>query len=524
MTKQLLLLVTAAAVMQLPAASGIASDANAPDAIQTVSSRQREKVLALFMSALLEKSPDKRCIKLLEVIEKDLPNAEAPLQAFRSSFKKLQKRKEPLEKFNALWEKHPSDPLLTLHGVAVNSACGVSPRVLLPRMAVVMTPQKLVDSGVWDTSATFMLLRHAAAAMLDSKQYDKLIQLSKVWQQTPLPHRTAANIVLAEACCTGSVRTLAAGKDEIGTALEKCFKEALSSLKKAEPDISDRRVAESLLYLYLKFRPVMPGEAIRFIRNYDGRTRNLESNLWRLTAAVECGSIEDFNKASALVTEMNPRFDASELRFKLLLNANKFAEAEKALKKLPQKHHFDLMIQLYLKKKAWQKLYDLISQALQAGTPPDYKIGHILVSIAEKTGNTAVFRMGEKFLTPYIKSPSVANSIGYVSAVLNIDLPRARKLLNHALSKSPREMAFLDSMAWVAFKQKNYAEAEKFIKAALEEITPFSGISVALEHAGDIAAACGKSPLRYYQLSLKYAPLDPEFEKEAVIKKMKAFK
>lgn len=135
-----------------------------------------------------------------------------------------------------------------------------------------------------------------------------------------------------------------------------------------------------------------------------------------------------------------------------------------------------------------------------------------------------MFRMGEKMLMPYIKSPSVANSIGYVSAVLNLDLPRARKLLTGALSQSPREMAFLDSMAWIAFKEKNYAEAEKFINAALEEITPSDGIAVAMEHAGDIAAARGKSPLRFYRLSLKYAPFDTELDKESVIKKMKAFK
>ena len=524
MIKQLLLLLTAVAAIQLSAGAGIASDAAAPHGIRTAPLRERENHLSLFIDALLEKSPEKCCMKLLEVIEKDLSNAETPLQAFRTSFKKLKTRKAVLEKFNTLWKKYPADPQLTLHGVAINSACGVSPQELLPKMSVVMTPQKLVNTISWDSSATFMLLRHAADAMLKNREYEKLADLFKVWQKTPQPHKTAAAIILGEACYTGAARAWAAGKDKIATTLDKSFTEALSSVRKSERTISDRRVAENILYLYLKFRPVMPREALRFIRDYDGRTKSLESNLWKLTAAVECGSIEDFNKALTLVSEMNPRFDAAELRFKLLVNAGKFSEAKKALKRLPQKNHFDLLILLYAKQKAWKELHSLITKALQAGTPPDYKIGHLLVSMAEKSGDTAMFRMGEKMLMPYIKSPSVANSIGYVSAVLNLDLPRARKLLTSALSQSPREMAFLDSMAWIAFKEKNYAEAEKFINAALEEITPSDGIAVAMEHAGDIAAARGKSPLRFYRLSLKYAPFDTELDKESVIKKMKAFK
>ena len=524
MTKQLLLLITAAAAMQLSAGAGIASDAAKPDAIPSVSSIDRESVLALFISALLEKSPETRCAKLLEVIEKDLPNAEAPLHAFRTSFKKLQKPSTLLKKFNALWEKHPSDPLLTLHGIALNSACGVPLRELLPRMRVVMTPQKFTNLSFWNSAATFSLLRHAAGALLDSSQYEKLPELFKEWQKMPLPHSTAAAIVLAEACYTGAARAWAAGKDKIGTSLDECFTEILSSVKKTEQAISDRRVAENILYLYLKFRPVMPGEALRFIREYDGRTKSLESNLWKLTAAVECGSIEDFNKALALVSELNPHFDAAELRFKLLVNAGKFSEAKKALKRLPQKKHFDLLILLYVKQKAWKELHSLITQALQAGTPPDYKIGHLLVSMAEKNGDTAMFRMGEKMLMPYIKNPAIANAVGYVSAVLDLDLPRARKLLTYALKKEPGNMAYLDSMAWIAFKQKRYDEAEKFINAALEEITPSDGIAVAMEHAGDIAAARGKSPLRFYRLSLKYAPFDTELDRESVIKKMKAFK
>ena len=59
---------------------------------------------------------------------------------------------------------------------------------------------------------------------------------------------------------------------------------------------------------------------------------------------------------------------------------------------------------------------------------------------------------------------------------------------------------------------------------ALKHCNPKEGISVILEHAGDIAAALKKDPRRYYDLALKYAPFDEEFEPAAVQKKLKQLK
>ena len=84
--------------------------------------------------------------------------------------------------------------------------------------------------------------------------------------------------------------------------------------------------------------------------------------------------------------------------------------------------------------------------------------------------------------------------------------------------------AYLDSIAWIAFKQKRFAEAEKHIAEALKHGNPRDGISVILEHAGDIAAALKKDPRRFYDLALKYAPFDAEFEPEVVQKKLKQLK
>ena len=114
--------------------------------------------------------------------------------------------------------------------------------------------------------------------------------------------------------------------------------------------------------------------------------------------------------------------------------------------------------------------------------------------------------------------------MGYVGATMGLELNEGRKLLEYALSREPANAAFLDSMAWIAFKQKHVAEAERYITEALKHSNPREGVSVILEHAGDIAAALKKDPRRFYLLALKYAPFDEEFEPEVVQKKLNQLK
>ena len=69
-------------------------------------------------------------------------------------------------------------------------------------------------------------------------------------------------------------------------------------------------------------------------------------------------------------------------------------------------------------------------------------------------------------------------------------------------------------------------EAEKYILRSLEQVNPDSGIGVILEHAGDIAAARGKTAEAelFYRRSLRLGKDDPGFEPEAVEKKLELLK
>ncbi len=104
---------------------------------------------------------------------------------------------------------------------------------------------------------------------------------------------------------------------------------------------------------------------------------------------------------------------------------------------------------------------------------------------------------------------SVNNSYGYMLADQGRDLEIASTLIERALEVSPKNIAYLDSLAWVRYRQDRLDEA----LAVMEQIAGLrSGVfeeePVLAEHYGDILAAAGRreEAVRYWELAMKDAP------------------
>ncbi len=110
----------------------------------------------------------------------------------------------------------------------------------------------------------------------------------------------------------------------------------------------------------------------------------------------------------------------------------------------------------------------------------------LYAEIYEKTGK---FDQGVKVLQDlYARMPgddTVANFLGYVWADHGVNLDEAEKLISIALEKQPDSSAYLDSMAWVLFKKKDFKGAERYIMKAIE-YSKEEPDAVILDHAGDI--------------------------------------
>lgn len=80
--------------------------------------------------------------------------------------------------------------------------------------------------------------------------------------------------------------------------------------------------------------------------------------------------------------------------------------------------------------------------------------------------------------------PEALNYLGYMWADLNINLNKAKVLIEKALKIEPDNAAYLDSMGWVYYRQKKFNKALQYIeKAAKLSKEPDATI---FEHLGDI--------------------------------------
>ncbi len=86
--------------------------------------------------------------------------------------------------------------------------------------------------------------------------------------------------------------------------------------------------------------------------------------------------------------------------------------------------------------------------------------------------------------------PSACNFLGYLLADHNRDLDTAAELITKAVAAEPDNDAFLDSLAWVRFRQGRFDEAHAAMNRALTAGLPAVD-GVILDHAGDIADALG---------------------------------
>ncbi|MBQ9366647.1 MAG: hypothetical protein IJT83_02610, partial [Victivallales bacterium] len=119
------------------------------------------------------------------------------------------------------------------------------------------------------------------------------------------------------------------------------------------------------------------------------------------------------------------------------------------------------------------------------------------------------------------ENPSNCNFYGYILADHNCELPTAKKLLLKAVAAEPDNAAFLDSMAWVYYRLKEYDKALEFIFKALEN----NGLEedpegVIAEHAGDICHAKGLHDLARFYWNVSLHSENSPADKERIQKKL----
>jgi len=107
------------------------------------------------------------------------------------------------------------------------------------------------------------------------------------------------------------------------------------------------------------------------------------------------------------------------------------------------------------------------------------------------------------------KNASALNNFCYYLSLRNDKLDKAAELAKKANNLSPNTPAYEDTYGWVLYKQKDYAEAKKWLEKAIEKS---NNDPVIFEHYGDILYKLGETEKAYkYWLKAKEKGQGSEF-------------
>lgn len=266
-------------------------------------------------------------------------------------------------------------------------------------------------------------------------------------------------------------------------------------------------------------------EAFRMVQRLNAGAFSFEHRALLVDWAIRIGDRAAFDKAEAEIREevKVPQVQPYLLtaRFRMLQRAKAWKEAEAQLAKFTKPVE------------AWQFRLSLLQaegkfdafKSLLKTPPKGAEIPFAEVAVAaEKSRDPELLEMARAFAvkSKLLETPDFANTIGYISAELNLDLPEAERLIRLAVAAHPDNPAYLDSLGWVLYRQKRYQEADDAFRNAERYVVPHDGGSVIYDHAGDAARMVGDvSRARHcYRVALEVARPDDDLDAAATRKKL----
>jgi tetratricopeptide (TPR) repeat protein len=176
------------------------------------------------------------------------------------------------------------------------------------------------------------------------------------------------------------------------------------------------------------------------------------------------------------------------------------------------------LAQIYEKAKRFNDMGQALGEAEKLSTTDDEKgtinfmRGAMLERQKKFDESEAAFR---KVLEADPDNAGALNYLGYMLADRNVRLDEANDLVKKALELDPNNAAYLDSMAWVYYRQGKLGDAEGLLLRSLEKMNSDPTIH---DHLGDVYLKQGKTreAITQWQASLKAyeagptADADPE--------------
>lgn len=222
------------------------------------------------------------------------------------------------------------------------------------------------------------------------------------------------------------------------------------------------------------------------------------------------------------VLEISPeavgaRLHLIELMWHDSIDENVISECKKAVEYIPDEPalYYQLGMAQYLNKHIDDAI-ETLTRATHCITPETKKelAGNIYASlgdILQRVGRLKdTFAAYDSCLVYNPDNIMCLNNYAYFLSVENRDLKKAEQMSYRAITKEANNATYLDTYAWILYKQQRYEEACIYIEQALKNDTDSVSMSGEIrDHAGDIYYQLGRreEALKMWQEAL---PMDPD--------------
>ncbi|TAL54017.1 MAG: tetratricopeptide repeat protein [Methylovulum sp.] len=238
---------------------------------------------------------------------------------------------------------------------------------------------------------------------------------------------------------------------------------------KDNPADKESRFALALVYLQLN-REEQAGDILEEL---------LDDAEWRSQAGFYLGKMEekhgDVQQALARYDRISDgplAFDAAVSAISLLAKDKQFAEAASRLRQLPEKYPKQklrillLQSELYNQQKQYQKAFDLLTAALHE-LPDEKDLLYTRALMAERIGKPEIMEADlKKILAKNPDNAEALNALGYTLIDKTKRYAEAERYLKRALELAPDEAVIMDSYGWLQFKLGNMAKALDYLQRA----------------------------------------------------------
>ena len=473
-----------------------------------VNDDRQVRALEFYIASLMEQDPGKRISLLLDSVKLD-PQKRLPLLILVKTVDKVPAAIPTVKKtMDQLRKTYPLDIFLALHSAGIAQRAGDSPESIVKAIRPVLQ-QKKDKKNAKDFNAlaqTYVHLRlktSAATEMLPFVPDDVTLKETALFYYTTAARR---DVLLMRKSSAEDLR-----------------KKYLAEL--AEEDFSNDANLRRHLALLNSLKEfdaafAAAGKAVQ-------KKKNLMTTLFFLEAAARSGKLDVLNQELKKYPSL-PVSLCAQLRFQCYQAQGNFAEAREELVNFSEKNgRTEKLLQISRQMNdipGMKKILQTLERAPQKNRA-FLALGYL--NLAEAAADVSAFEKAKKLLgAGYLQNPTLANAVGYVSAVVGKDLQTAEMLLEFALAKEPRNAAYLDSMAWIKYKRRDYKQALEYIRQAMGFLDNSVGLSVISEHAGDIYLALGDkvTAQKYYKTALEAYKKDKvgnaDFNPETLRKKL----